>query len=56
MPLYDSMRRPIGAISVGAIDARMRDQRRRQISQLLKEQVIQVEKAIRNLHPVFLEH
>ncbi|GAB7549486.1 IclR family transcriptional regulator [Cupriavidus sp. 8B] len=55
MPLHDSMRRPIGAISVGAIDARMREQRRRQIAQLLKEQVLKIEKAIRELNPVLFE-
>jgi DNA-binding IclR family transcriptional regulator len=52
MPFHDSMRRPIGAISVGAIDSRMREQRRRQIAQLLKEQVLKIEKAIRDLNPV----
>jgi DNA-binding IclR family transcriptional regulator len=55
MPFHDSMRRPIGAISVGAIDARMREPRRSQIAQLLKEQVIRIEKAIRDLNPVFVE-
>lgn len=55
LPFHDSMHRPIGAISVGAIDSRMRDQRRRQIAQLLKEQVTQIEKMMRDLNPVFVE-
>jgi DNA-binding IclR family transcriptional regulator len=55
MPFHDSMRRPIGALSVGAIDSRMREQRRRQIAQLLKEQISRIEKAIRDLNPVFVE-
>lgn len=54
LPFHDSNRRPIGAISVGAIDSRMREQRRRQIAQLLKEQVFTIEKAIRDLDPVLL--
>lgn len=52
MPFHDTMRRPIGAISVGAIDSRMREQRRRQIAQLLKEQGLMIEKAIRDLNPM----
>ncbi|MDB5822135.1 MAG: IclR family transcriptional regulator [Herminiimonas sp.] len=55
MPFHDSMRRPIGAISVGAIDSRMGAQRRRQIAQLLKEQIVRIEKAIRDLSPAFIE-
>jgi DNA-binding IclR family transcriptional regulator len=55
MPFHDSMRRPIGALSVGAIDSRMREQRRKQIALLLKEQVLQIERAIRDQNTVFIE-
>lgn len=55
IPFHDSMRRPIGAISVGAIDTRMRGQRGRDIAQMLREQVAEIEKAIRQLNPVFVE-
>ena len=54
LPFHDSMRRPIGAISVGAVDARMREPRRRQIMALLKEQVLRIEGAIREQHPVLV--
>jgi len=55
VPFRDSMGRPIGAISVGAIDSRMREQRRREIAALLKEQAASIEKTIRDLNPVFMD-
>lgn len=55
LPFRDSMQRPIGAISVGAIDSRMGRQRRAAVAQLLKEQVAGIESAIRKLNPVFAD-
>lgn len=43
----DSSRRPIGALSVGAIDSRMAEPRRTDIVKILQEQVRLVEKMIR---------
>jgi hypothetical protein len=40
---------------VGAIDTRMRGQRGRDIAQLLREQVAEIEKSIRQINPVFVE-
>ena len=54
LPFRDSIHRPIGAISVGAIDSRMREPRRRQITQLLTEQVVRIERAVRELRPVIV--
>jgi DNA-binding IclR family transcriptional regulator len=55
LPFRDSMQRPIGAVSVGAIDSRMTAQRRTQITRLLTEQVREIERAIRRLNTVFVE-
>lgn len=51
MPIHDPARRPIGAISVGAIDARMGESRRREIARLLQDKIVRIEKAIREARP-----
>lgn len=43
MTFRDSMLRPIGAISVGTIDSRLQEPRRKNIVQLLKQQVLLIE-------------
>jgi DNA-binding IclR family transcriptional regulator len=55
IPFRDSMQRPIGALSVGAIDSRMGKQRRATVAQLLNEQARGIESAIRKRNPVFVE-
>lgn len=48
----DTMRRPVGALSIGAIDSRMRSPRRKEIVRLLQDQVRQIEKSMRERRPI----
>ena len=55
VPFHDGLRRPIGAISVGAIDQRLREPRRETVLRLLREQALQIEKAVRGARPTFID-
>ncbi|MDF3134546.1 IclR family transcriptional regulator [Pseudomonas extremaustralis] len=56
MTFRDSMRRPIGAISIGTIDSRLKEPRRKIIVELLKQQVLLIEKSMRASRRVLIEH
>lgn len=56
MAFRDSMLRPIGAISIGTIDSRLKEPRRQNIVQLLRQQVLLIEKSMRASRRVLIEH